>query len=56
MLILASSSPRRKELLAQIGCKFVCRPSSCEELTFRDEPNPQKISHAKCYFKSKSQR
>ena len=54
MLILASSSPRRKELLAQIGCKFVCRPSSCEELTFRDEPNPQKLVMQNAILKAKA--
>lgn len=43
MIILASSSPRRKELLQQIGCKFICRPSECKELTSVDEQNPQKL-------------
>ena len=54
MLVLASSSPRRKELLAQIGCKFVCRPSSCEELTFCDEPNPQKLVMQNAILKAKA--
>ena len=54
MLVLASSSPRRKELLSQIGCKFVCRPSSCEELTFRDEPNPQKLVMQNAILKAKA--
>lgn len=43
MIVLASNSPRRKELLQQIGCKFICRPSECKELTAIDEPNPQKL-------------
>ena len=54
MLVLASSSPRRKELLSQIGCKFVCRPSSCEELTFCDEPNPQKLVMQNAILKAKA--
>lgn len=32
MLILASASPRRKELLEQIGCTFTCMEASVEEL------------------------
>lgn len=43
MLILASASPRRSELLSQIDCKFICRPSSAPELSFKDEPNPAKL-------------
>lgn len=31
LIILASSSPRRKELLTQIGCKFKVVPSGAEE-------------------------
>ena len=43
MLILASASPRRKELLTQINCKFTARPSNAPELSFKDEPNPEKL-------------
>ena len=31
LIILASNSPRRKELLKQIGLDFVVIPSSCDE-------------------------
>lgn len=31
-IILASASPRRKELLEQIGVIFTVKPSSCEEI------------------------
>lgn len=54
MLILASASPRRKELLAQINCKFICRPSSCEELTFKDEPNPKELVKKNAILKAKA--
>ena len=43
MLILASNSPRRKELLEQVHCKFICRPANSKELSAKDEPNPQKL-------------
>ena len=33
MIILASASPRRKELLTQIGCKFTIITSNAEEIT-----------------------
>lgn len=32
MIILASASPRRRELLEQIGCKFIFEPSSAKEV------------------------
>jgi septum formation protein len=35
MLVLASASPRRRELLAQIGCHFEVRPANIPE-----EPHP----------------
>ncbi|WP_296899563.1 Maf family protein [uncultured Megamonas sp.] len=54
MLILASASPRRKELLEQIHCKFLCRPSSCDELTAIDEPNPQKLVIQNAILKAKA--
>lgn len=43
MIILASASPRRKELLTQINCDFICRPSSAPEFSFHDEPSPDKL-------------
>ena len=33
MFILASASPRRQELLQQIGCKFRVQPAQAEELS-----------------------
>ena len=36
--ILASASPRRKELLEQIGMKFEVRVSDAEEVTQATEP------------------
>ena len=54
MLILASASPRRKELLNQINCEFVCRPSRCVELTAQDEPNPQKLVKSNAILKAKA--
>ncbi|MDQ0204828.1 Maf family protein [Pectinatus haikarae] len=32
MIILASASPRRRELLTQIGCEFIFEPSETEEV------------------------
>lgn len=37
-IILASQSPRRKELLKQIGLKFECMPSDMEEVVNSDNP------------------
>ena len=36
-IILASASPRRKELLEAIGVQFIVRPSEVEELMDPDE-------------------
>ena len=38
MLILASNSPRRKELLTMLGYEFVVIPSDCDENTDITEP------------------
>lgn len=43
MLILASASPRRSELLNQINCKFVCRPTDCAEISPSQENNPEEL-------------
>ena len=37
-LILASASPRRRELLSQIGYEFEVRTSDAEEITTEKEP------------------
>lgn len=37
-VVLASASPRRKELLEQVGVQFSVRPSECEELIEKDAP------------------
>ena len=37
-IILASKSPRRKELLEQIGIQFRCMPSSKEEIITKVVP------------------
>lgn len=37
-IILASASPRRRELLEQIGLKFEVKPSRCEEVITKTEP------------------
>lgn len=37
-LILASQSPRRKELLSQLGYQFTCQPADIDESVFIDEP------------------
>lgn len=37
-IVLASASPRRRELLAQIGLTFEVRPSQAEEVTESQEP------------------
>ena len=39
VLILASNSPRRKELLSMLGYEFVVRPSNCDENTDITEPH-----------------
>ena len=38
-IILASASPRRKELLEQIGIEFLCIPSQKEEKIIEKEPD-----------------
>lgn len=37
-LVLASSSPRRRELLEALQLEFVCRPVDLDETPFTDEP------------------
>lgn len=37
-IILASASPRRRELLTQVGIEYECIPSDCEETTKETEP------------------
>lgn len=39
MIILASSSPRRKELLSMVGINYVCIPSQAEEIIPEGLPN-----------------
>ena len=38
-LILASNSPRRRELLEQIGVEFEVIPSNAEEKVTKQEPS-----------------
>ena len=38
-IILASASPRRKELLEQIGAEFVVCPAKGEEIITEEEPS-----------------
>ncbi len=37
-LVLASQSPRRKELLSQLGYQFICQPADIDETVLPDEP------------------
>lgn len=37
-IVLASASPRRKELLEQIGISFTVKPSTCEEIIEDADP------------------
>lgn len=38
-IILASASPRRQELLAQVGLTFTVKPSDCEESVTKESPD-----------------
>ena len=38
MLILASASPRRRQLLQQLGLEFEVRPQSCRETSQARDP------------------
>ncbi len=49
-LILASASPRRRALLAQIGVEFTCEPAHIDEAQYVDEDAPgyvQRIAQEK---------
>lgn len=54
MIVLASASPRRRELLTQINCNFVCRPTDCEEISPQQEPNPAKLVEQNAVLKALS--
>ncbi len=43
-VILASASPRRKELLTQIGVGCICMPVDIDEAAFQDEPVVEYVS------------
>ena len=51
VIILASASPRRKELLAQIGVDCLCQPVDIDESAFENEPV---ISYVKRLAKEKA--
>ena len=44
-VVLASQSPRRKELLAQIGIDAIVRPADIDESQIRD-PSPERLARA----------
>lgn len=50
MLILASNSPRRKELLGMLGYEFIVLPSDCDESTSIE--NPKKLVKELSYRKA----
>lgn len=50
MLILASNSPRRKELLSMLGYEFLVLPSDCDEST--NIKNPKKLVKELSYRKA----
>jgi septum formation protein len=51
--ILASASPRRKELLEKAGYRFVVRPSNVDEDAF-DNPGQDSIGHCKALALAKA--
>lgn len=58
-LILASASPRRAELLRQIGVDFICQPADVDETPRPDEANDlyvdrMALSKARAVFKAVS--
>lgn len=53
-LILASSSPRRRELLAEAGAKFRVVEPPGEEPTDLGEESPQRHAEAVAFFKARS--
>ncbi|HEY8901547.1 MAG TPA: Maf family protein [Chthoniobacterales bacterium] len=52
-LVLASGSPRRRELLAEAGIEAVCEPTDVEELTVADGP-PYGLALANAELKAMS--
>ncbi len=42
-LILASASPRRRELLAQLGVDFMCEPADIDEIEDQQAEENQKL-------------
>ena len=52
MIILASASPRRSELLQQIGCEFIVKVSSTAEVISADL-NPYEIAMLNASLKAK---
>lgn len=46
-IILASASPRRRELLEQIGVSFTVKPSTCEEIITDNMPSKAVMSLAR---------
>ena len=43
-LILASQSPRRKELLQQLGYEFICLPADIDESVLSEETPEQYVA------------
>ena len=50
-IVLASTSPRRQQLLAQVGCKFRVEPSDFYENNFLDVP-PEELARVQARAKA----
>ena len=46
-LLLASGSPRRREILAQVGIPFSCEKAACDEVLLAGDPEGTSLANAR---------